>query len=62
MNLWQKLMNSWKIKFGLGVWPFLQMKAEYYSRAKNASNQKSDITFRDPTFKNKKLTLLAQNG
>ena len=35
MNLWQKLMNSHKRNFFLGVWPFLEIKVEDDGRVKN---------------------------
>ena len=61
MNLWQKLMNSQKRNFFLGVWPFLQIRAKYDGQVKNAPNQKSDTTFINPTFDDYKLSLLARN-
>ena len=59
MNLWQKLMNSHKRNFFLGVWPFLEIKAKGYGRVKNASYQKSNATFTHPTFDDYKLCSLA---
>ena len=52
MNLWQKPMSSYKENFFLGVCPFLQIRAEYNGRVKNASDQKTDETFYYKTFKN----------
>ena len=42
-------MNSNKKNF-LGVWPFLEIKAEGYGRVKDAVYQKSNAFSTNPTF------------
>ena len=57
MNLWQKPMSSYKKKFSLGVWPFLQIRAERIGRVKNVSDPKSDGTLLNQLLKTRNFAI-----